>query len=139
MKRFTEETGGMIILQHRLQQWWYIPAIWRICFAILFGRDVALVRFDRPLTLFNLVDDFTDGGKCHVLYPEVLPVLLVMMQNGLRTLLQVSDKVELNASQDDLSSGSLGVVRRGLVSKAEENAGQSWTGEQAYYTHCPGY
>ncbi|KAL8968714.1 MAG: hypothetical protein Q9183_002331, partial [Haloplaca sp. 2 TL-2023] len=122
VKRFTEETGGMIILQHRLQQWWYRPAIWRICFAILFGRDVALVRFDRPLTLFNLVDDFTDGGKCHVLYPEVLPVLLVMMQKGLQTVLQVPETAELTAPQDDLSSGSLEEVRTASVSKSEENA-----------------
>ncbi|KAL8870746.1 MAG: hypothetical protein Q9174_003275, partial [Haloplaca sp. 1 TL-2023] len=134
VKRFTEETGGMIILQHRLQRWWYVPAMWRICFAILFGRDVAVVQFNRPLTLFNLVDDFTDGGKSHVVYPEVLPVLVTMIQNGLRTVLQGSETGELGTSQDDLSSASLGEDRTAIMPKAEENAGQSGTDQTLPFT-----
>ncbi|KAL8692951.1 MAG: hypothetical protein Q9218_002128 [Villophora microphyllina] len=82
-KKFSEDTGGMIILQHRLQHWWHCPAVWRICFSILFGRDVALLDFEKPFNLFGLVDDFVGDGRSKALYPDVLPVIIAMIQKGL--------------------------------------------------------
>ncbi|KAL8669327.1 MAG: hypothetical protein Q9168_006073 [Polycauliona sp. 1 TL-2023] len=63
--RFKEETGGMVILRHRLEHRWHLPAIWRICFAILFGCDVSPIDLGRPFTLFSLIDDFEGVSKNH--------------------------------------------------------------------------
>lgn len=84
VKRFSEETGGLVIMQHRLKHWYHITAVWRACFAILFGRDVALVDFARPFSLFSLVDEYIIDGRDQTLHPEILPVLVAMMQNGLK-------------------------------------------------------
>lgn len=86
IKRFSEETGGMVILQHRLQRWWFLSAIWRTCFAILFGCDIGKVDFERPFNLFSLMDDFVANGKCKKLHPEVLPVIVALLQSGLKVL-----------------------------------------------------
>ncbi|KAL8713271.1 MAG: hypothetical protein Q9225_006798 [Loekoesia sp. 1 TL-2023] len=86
IKRFSEETGGMVILRHRLQRWWFLPAIWRICFAVLFGCDIGKVDFARPFNLFSLVDDFVANGKCKHIHPEILPVIIALLQNGLKVL-----------------------------------------------------
>ena len=86
IKRFSEETGGMIILQNRLQCWWPLPAIWRVCFAILLGCDTSTIEFERQFSLFTLVDDFVANGKCKALHPEVFPVIVALMQSGFKAL-----------------------------------------------------
>ena len=86
MKKFVEKTGGVTIMQHRLKRWWNVPTIWRICFAIMFGQDVALIDFDRHFNLFSLLESFAPDGKIKITYPEILPVLTAMLHNGLETV-----------------------------------------------------
>lgn len=86
IKRFTEETGGMVILQYRLQRWWFLPSTWRVCFAILLSCDMAGIDFSRPFNLFSLLEDFVADGKCKTLHPEILPVIFALMRNGLKAL-----------------------------------------------------
>ncbi|KAL8995248.1 MAG: hypothetical protein Q9188_006861 [Gyalolechia gomerana] len=86
VKRFTEETGGMVILQYRLQRWWFLPSTWRVCFAILLGCDIAGIDFSRSFNLFSLLEDFVADGKCKTLHPEILPVIFALMRNGLKAL-----------------------------------------------------
>ncbi|KAL8836045.1 MAG: hypothetical protein Q9170_003058 [Blastenia crenularia] len=87
-KRFCEETGGIAILRHRLQRWWFVPAIWRACFAILFGCDISGIDLEGPFNAFGLVEDFVANGGCKALHPEILPVIVALMQSGLRALHQ---------------------------------------------------
>ncbi|KAI4274372.1 MAG: hypothetical protein L6R38_006112 [Xanthoria sp. 2 TBL-2021] len=82
--RFEEETGGMVILRHRLENKCHLPAIWRICFAVLFSCDVSSIDLGRPFSLFSLVDDFEGVSKSNMIHPEILPVIIAMVQNGLR-------------------------------------------------------
>lgn len=86
VKKFTEKTGGIVIMQHRLKRWWNIPTIWPICFAVLFGRDIATVNLDRTFDLFSLLESFAPESQAKVMYPEMLPVLTAMLQSGLKAI-----------------------------------------------------
>lgn len=52
---------------------------------MLFGYDVADINFDRSFELFSLLDIF---GECKVVYPDALPVITAMMQNGLKDVMR---------------------------------------------------
>lgn len=86
VNKFTEKTGGIAVLQHRLKSWWHVPEIWYFCFAILFGIDVARIAFPKSFNLFNLIEAFGISEKTSVVYPQVLPVLTNMLQCGLATV-----------------------------------------------------
>ena len=73
-------------MKYRLRRWWNIPTVWPIVFAVLFGKDIATVNLDRNFDLFGLLDTFSAGGNARVVYPEVLPVITAMLQNGLRAV-----------------------------------------------------
>ena len=88
MQKFIEKSGGIVIMRHWLQRLWYQRTVWLICFAILFGRDVATINFSTTFDLFGLLDAFAAEGKCYVVYPEILPVLTAMLRNGLLTLIR---------------------------------------------------
>lgn len=75
-----------MIMQHRLKRWWNIPMIWRICFSILFGRDIAAIDLERNFDLFSLLENFAPAGQTRVLYPEILPVITAMLQSGLKAI-----------------------------------------------------
>ncbi|KAI4197790.1 MAG: hypothetical protein LQ350_005695 [Teloschistes chrysophthalmus] len=113
-RRFNEDTGGMSILQHRLQHWSHSPAIWRIGFAVLFGRDIALVDFEKSFNLFSLVDDFVGDGRSNTIYPDIIPVLIAMMQKGLRSA-RSQDSNRQGAKIDDESPSILSTVIRFLA------------------------
>lgn len=86
VKKFAEKTGGIIIMQYRLKRWWNIPTIWPICFAILFGQDIATVDLERTFDLFSLLESFAPESQTKVMYPEMLPVLTAMLQSGLKAI-----------------------------------------------------
>lgn len=86
MKKFEEKTGGIVIVQRRLRRWWSITSLWPICFAILFGQDVAAMNMERDFNLFNLIDALNVSSKSQVVYPEIFPVLAAMLENGLRAI-----------------------------------------------------
>lgn len=73
-------------MQNFLKKWWNIPEIWLICFSVLFGKDVADIDFSKPFGLFSLLEAFAPSGDCRIAYPEILPVLTAMLQNGLRNI-----------------------------------------------------
>lgn len=86
MKKFAEKTGGIAIMQHRLKRWWNIPTLWRICFSILFGRDIAAIDLERKFDLFSLLESFAPAGQTKVIYSEILPVITAMLQSGLKAI-----------------------------------------------------
>lgn len=86
VKKFAEKTGGFVIMRHRLKRWWNIPTIWPICFAVMFGQDVANLDFERPFDQYNMVETFAPGGKAKVVCSEILPVITAMLRNGLKAV-----------------------------------------------------
>lgn len=86
VQKFVDKTGGNVVMQHRLRRWWNIPAIWPICFAILFGIDVGTIDFSRSFDLFNLLELFAPGNKAVVVYAVILPIIMSMLENGLKAV-----------------------------------------------------
>ncbi|KAL8948281.1 MAG: hypothetical protein Q9222_005516, partial [Ikaeria aurantiellina] len=86
LKRFSEENQGISIMQFRLKHWWHLTPVWRSCFAILLGYDVASVDYDKPFTLPNLLDDFVARRQSTEMHPAIFPVLTSMMQGCLKSI-----------------------------------------------------
>lgn len=94
VKKFSEKTGGFAIMRHRLKRWWHVPTLWPICFAILFGYDVAIIDFERSFHLFGLLELFAVDGEAEVVYPEALQVLIGMLQSGLKMVFHAKEGSE---------------------------------------------
>ena len=88
VQNFVAKTAGISVMQHRLKKWWQIPAVWLICFAVFFGKDVAGIDMERPFDLHNTLETFGSNGPARVAYPDMLPVLTSMLQVGLQALTQ---------------------------------------------------
>ncbi|KAI1815404.1 beige/BEACH domain-containing protein [Poronia punctata] len=111
--KFAGRTGGFNIMAHRLKRWWDIPTIWPICFCILFGLDVADFNFDKDFDFFSLLETF---GSCKIVYPDVLPVIISMLQHGLKDVLK-------NQETPDSPSGRLEPQRPSSVGSGGPSAG----------------
>lgn len=71
-------------MQHRLKRWWSVPALWPICFAILFGLDVGSMNIDKPFDGANLLRALLLSDDTKVVFPEILPVITEMMKSGVK-------------------------------------------------------
>ncbi|KIX09499.1 uncharacterized protein Z518_00579 [Rhinocladiella mackenziei CBS 650.93] len=98
VKKFKDssKTSGFTIMAYRLKRWWHLPALWPACFAILFDLDVANLHLDRNFDLFGFIDLFAAKKELSVVYPEILEVIMAMLQSGLKTI--VSSKRHQAAS-----------------------------------------
>jgi hypothetical protein len=86
--RFAEKNGGYVVMRQHLKRWWDIPTLWPILFSILFHHDVADIDYERNFDLFSLLETF---GSKNVAFPQVLPVIISMLQQGLNSLLKSED------------------------------------------------
>jgi hypothetical protein len=99
--KFSSKTGGFWIIAHRLKHWWDVPTLWPILFSVLFGYDVADIDFDKPFDFFTLLQIF---GNAQVKCPEVLPVITVMVQYGLRDIVKYQDDPDSPADPGSVRS-----------------------------------
>lgn len=90
-------------MAHRLKQWWDIPTLWTILFAILFGVDVATIDFNKPFDFFSLIEIF---GSNKVVHQDVLLVITSMLQHGLRDILKYQDDPDSPAGDPNKSSSA---------------------------------
>ena len=88
VKKFKDssKTSGFTIMAYRLKRWWHLPALWPALFAVLFDLDVASLDLDRNFDLFGFVDLFANKKELSVVYPEILEVIMGMLQSGLKTI-----------------------------------------------------
>ena len=87
MSKFVEKTGGIAILEHRLQRWWHIPANWISCLAILFGIDPAALDYTKQLIdPSTLLEMFQINENSQVVHAQILPVLAAMLRAALSAL-----------------------------------------------------
>lgn len=89
--KFANKTGGFIIMRQKLKRWWDIPDLWSLCFSILFNKDVAGVDLDRSFELFSLLETFSN---CKIINTQVLPVIMTMLQHGVREILQNQEDLD---------------------------------------------
>lgn len=90
-KKFADKNGGYTILGNHLRRWWSIPVLWPICFALLFGRDIALLDLDRSFDVAGLLKLFLQDGDLRIVYPEMFPVIMGMLGSALRSKLLSGD------------------------------------------------
>lgn len=87
VKDFSIRTGGFVIMKQRLKTWWSVPALWTTLLAILFGVDIAKIDYSEDFNQFALAEIFhSTSGR--MVYPDVLPVLTAMLENGLRSIVR---------------------------------------------------
>lgn len=130
VKKFADKTGGFILMKNRLRHWWNTPGIWTICFAILFGRDVASIDFERDFDVFNLVDIFiahSPQSQLRIWYPEVFPVITAMLETGLRAIVRDRDLTRADDGPPKQENGE-GTVTRGRRRTMSLNAKQPKVG-----------
>ncbi|KAI9762455.1 MAG: hypothetical protein M4579_000431 [Chaenotheca gracillima] len=101
--KFVSKTGGFTIMKQQLKKWWRVQSLWLALFSILFNRDVSQMDFARPFELFSLLDMFLNDGMVKVVYPEVLPVLIAMLGDGMRALVKGQGETEESLSQQSPS------------------------------------
>jgi hypothetical protein len=82
-KKLAEKSGGYIIMKHRLKRWWNVPTLWTVCFAILFGLDIAELGPDRGFDPAAFLDFLLSRPDAKVVFPEILPILTEMLHSGL--------------------------------------------------------
>lgn len=131
VKKFADKTGGFILMKNRLRHWWNTPGIWTICFAVLFGRDVATIDFERDFDVFNLVDIFiahSPQSELRICYPEVFPVITAMLETGLRTIVRDRDLARTDNSTSKQENGE-GATPRGRRRTMSLNAKQPTVGK----------
>ncbi|KAF1988710.1 beach-domain-containing protein [Aulographum hederae CBS 113979] len=101
VKKFAEKNGGFAILKNRLRAWWNVPAIWTTCFAILFGVDVATIDYESEFNSYTLSQIFSNN-RVDLVYPEILPVIMGMLESGLRSIINEPEICKSNGkSMDD--------------------------------------
>lgn len=95
-KKFAEKSGGYIILEHHLKRWWSVPALWPICFSILFGVDHASLDLSKPFDMAELLKAFLEGGEAKVVFPDMLPVIINMLKSGTRSTIMATETEEMS-------------------------------------------
>ena len=73
--------------------------MWPICFAVLFGQDVASINMERSFDLYSLLESFNTIGQARVVYPEIFPVVTAMLQAGLEAVTQ--DEIDPDSPSTD--------------------------------------
>lgn len=74
-------------MRQRLKRWWHLRALWAICFAILFDKDVVSLNVEKAFDDMGFVELFTPMDQLKIIYPEVFPVITGMLQSGLKSAL----------------------------------------------------
>lgn len=95
ISKFKSASGGFIVMQKLLPQWWHLTQLNQILFAMLFGVDICNVPFDAPFDLFTLLNLFKDRDDAiHIVCPEVLPIILLIMKEGMNSFVYSSHQID---------------------------------------------
>ena len=87
---FVEKNGGFITLKTRFKTFWKSTAVWKSCFAIMFGCDATNIQ-DADFSVFGLVSAFKVDESLAVANPEMLATAMAMLEAGLRNLVKQDD------------------------------------------------
>jgi hypothetical protein len=85
--RYAEKHSGFTILKHKLKLWWNTPALWTLCFALMFRIDPATINLEQDFNIFTLSDIFS-RNKLQVANPEAMTVISGMLEYGLHEIIR---------------------------------------------------
>lgn len=130
--KFSGKTGGFVIMQYRLKRWWHVPQLWLICLAILFDCDMWRIDLRKQFDLYTLLSSFPPADV-KVVHTGVIPILVAMLQNGLKSIIQdqpdpesPSIRAGSNTNNRRLSNGDRSNRSRALtVSNTQDSPGKS--------------
>lgn len=108
-------------MKRRLKPWWSVPALWINLFCLLFGIDPERVQYVDNFHQFTLSDIFAEANGI-VVYPDVLPVIMALLANGVRSNPQ---RQKIQISESDSAS----MKSQGFLSTNTEIAGTSFIRE----------
>ena len=74
-------------MRQRLKRWWHLRALWAICFAILFDKDIMSLDVEKGFDSTEFIELFGPLSELKVTCPEVFPVITGMLQSGLKSAL----------------------------------------------------
>lgn len=126
--KFSGKSGGFLVMANRLKRFWDIPALWPICFSILFGYDIAEINLTQEFDISGLLDIF---GKQKIVYPDALILITSMLQHGLKDVTRHQedpdspankmnsgdDKLQSSKSTDDISRTSSADLAKALETR----------------------
>jgi hypothetical protein len=139
VKRFGEKNGGFVTLAQKLRAWWNTPAIWTICFALLFGVDPITIDFEEDFNHFTLSDIFSKK-PFQVVYPETFPVLTGMLEHGLRAIVEdgyfAAPDAESTYKQSNGSGAQRPMGRERSMSLVTDRYSRGKTKFSIYYLNC---
>lgn len=95
---FVEKNGGFTTLRSRLKTLWSSQCIWLSCFAIMFQCTVPKTDARPSFRLFDLLSAFAVNEDLQVANPEMLPVIMAMLESGLRHIVKQDEPVESETS-----------------------------------------
>lgn len=125
VRKFRDKAGGFSIMAQRLRRWWYLPALWPILFAILFGLDVARLDLARSFDLYSFIEMFNARKEHRIVYPEMLEVIAALLQSGLRSIVSSVDITAPSASSltvDNLKGTSTRMSMSSVISESATGA-----------------
>jgi hypothetical protein len=92
VSKFRSSSEGFIVMQKLLPQWWYLTQLQQALFAMLFGIDICDVPFDAQFDLFSLLTLFRNKDNVTIVCPDIKPIILLMMKEGINQLSYDVDK-----------------------------------------------
>jgi beige protein homolog 1 len=103
VSKFRSSSEGFTVMQKLLPQWWYLTQLQQALFAMLFGVDICDVPFDAQFDLFSLLTLFRDKDNAtRIVCPDVMPILLLMMKEGINQLSYDVDKLRGKTQGDSV-------------------------------------
>lgn len=85
---FVDKNGGFTTLRSRMKALWRDPAIWYLCFGMMFGREISGPMLEKEFTVFSLLENLNVDNDLHVPHPDILPTTMNMLEAGLRDVVK---------------------------------------------------
>ncbi|CAG8477297.1 10337_t:CDS:10, partial [Diversispora eburnea] len=128
INKFRTSSEGFTVMQKLLPQWWYLTQLQQTLFTMLFGVDICDVPIDAPFDLFSLLTLFrAKDDTTHIVVPDVMPIILLMLKEGINTIVQMSYDVEKDISAKGKSQDDAVIQRKRSSSKHQRQRSRSLT------------
>lgn len=88
-------------MRQRLKRWWHLSPLWLLCFSLLFGKDIGRHNLDKSSDCSELLKTLISSENVKIAFPEILPVLMGMLQYGFKAAVTKGNPATPGSVQDD--------------------------------------